>query len=203
MKKICVGLFLCLSFLFVAALVLLPVRGEEDIYDNVVRLHVLANSDSPEDQALKLSVRDALLQESATWLADCKSQAEAEAILADRTEELEAVARKALAEKGCDKEVTVLLGKEEYPTRSYDGVCFPKGTYTSLRVCIGDATGQNWWCCMFPPLCNGTSISRDEAEDAFIEVGLTPDQYKVITETEKPIYKVRFKLLELIQDWFS
>jgi stage II sporulation protein R len=67
-------------------------------------------------------------------------------------------------------------------------------------VCIGDAEGKNWWCCVFPPLCLGTStVSSADAEDAFISVGLTPDQYKIITETDKPVYKVRFKILELLQ----
>ena len=98
----------------------------------------------------------------------------------------------------------MVLGEEDYPRRSYDSFCFPAGTYTSLRLCIGNAEGQNWWCCLFPPLCLGSStVSPEGAEDAFLEVGLTPDQYKIITETEKPVYRVRFKLLELLEDWFG
>ena len=89
---------------------------------------------------------------------------------------------------------------EEYPERSYDSVCFPSGEYLSLRVCIGEAEGQNWWCCLFPPLCLGaSSVSSKQAEDSFISVGLTPSQYKIITETDKPVYKIRFKLLELFR----
>ena len=108
-------------------------------------------------------------------------------------------AEETLREAGAPAEVTVMLGKEAYPRRSYDSVCFPSGDYLSLRVCIGEAEGQNWWCCLFPPLCIGTAtVSEEEAEDAFIAVGLTPSQYKIITESEKPVYKVRFKLLELL-----
>ncbi len=198
------GLALCLTLLLVLSLglLLLPVHGEEDIYDNVVRLHVLANSDSEEDQALKLKVRDAILEESALWFADCRTQEEALSILLERTDDLEQIARNTLQEEGCHAPVTVLLGEEEYPRRTYDGICFPGGSYTSLRVCIGEAEGQNWWCCLFPPLCKDSSVTDEDAEDAFIQVGFTPDQYKVITESEKPIYRVRFKLLELLQDLF-
>ena len=69
-----------------------------------------------------------------------------------------------------------------------------------MRVCIGDAEGQNWWCCLFPPLCLGTSsVSSKQAEDAFVDAGMTPSQYKIITESEKPVYKVRFKILEILR----
>ena len=194
--------FLALSsiLLFVG---LLPVHGEEEIYNNVVRLHVLANSDSEEDQALKLKVRDAVLETTAPLLADCRSREEACRVLAENRGLLEATALEVIRAHGRSEGVTVLLGEEEYPTRDYDSVCFPSGTYTSLRICIGEAEGQNWWCCLYPPLCLGSSsVSSEEAEDAFVSVGLTPDQYKIITETEKPVYRVRFKLLELLQEWF-
>jgi stage II sporulation protein R len=116
-------------------------------------------------------------------------------------DELQQIAEEIIRAEGYDYPVTILLGEEEYPEKNYDSVCFPSGKYTSLRVCIGDAEGQNWWCCLFPPLCLGNStVSSEDAEDAFISVGLTPDQYKIITRTEKPVYRVRFKILELLQD---
>ena len=80
---------------------------------------------------------------------------------------------------------------------------FPAGTYVSLRVCIGEAEGQNWWCCLFPPLCLSAATAKSDNEDAFIQVGLTKDQYGIITETGKTKYKVRFKLLEVLEDWFG
>ena len=90
------------------------------------------------------------------------------------------------------------MNEESYPEKNYDSFCFPSGTYLSLRVCIGEAAGQNWWCCLFPPLCLGAAtVPADKAEDSFLQVGLTPDQYKIITETDSPGYKIRFKLLEL------
>ena len=196
-RVLTVTLVLCAVLLFVG---LLPVHGEAAIYDTVVRLHVLANSDSEEDQALKLEVRNAVLEVTTPLLADCKTQEEAANALNANREAIQAAAEGVIREAGRDDAVTLLLDTEDYPERNYDSFCFPAGSYLSLRVCIGDADGQNWWCCLFPPICLGTStVSPDEAEDAFISVGLTPSQYKIITETEKPVYKVRFKLLELLQ----
>ncbi len=192
-----VTLVLCSALLFVG---LLPVHGEAEIYDTVVRLHVLANSDSDEDQALKLCVRDAVLEVTSPLLSDCASQEEAKKLLLAHTEDITAAAEAVIASAGRTDAVTVLLDTEEYPERTYDSFCFPSGSYLSLRVCIGDAEGQNWWCCLFPPLCLGAStVSRDDAEDAFISVGFTPSQYKIITDSSQPVYRVRFKLLELLQ----
>ncbi len=189
------ALAVCAVLLFVG---LMPIRGEAEIYDTVVRLHVLANSDSEEDQALKLQVRDAVLSVTSPLLADCKTQDEAKAVLEANTPAIRSAAEQALKRLGRSDSVTVLLGIEAYPERDYDSFCFPSGNYLSLRVCIGEAEGKNWWCCLFPPLCLGAStVSTEEAEDAFISVGLTPSQYKIITETDKPVYRIRFRILEL------
>ena len=199
-KRILITFFaLCSILLFLGTL---PIHGEAEVYDSVVRLHVLANSDSKEDQALKLKVRDALLEKTVPQLSSCDSREEACMLLEAHKGELQRVAREVICAQGYDYPVTILLGEEEYPEKNYDSVCFPSGSYTSLRVCIGDAEGQNWWCCLFPPLCLGNStVSSEDAEDAFISVGLTPNQYKIITRTEKPVYRVRFKILELFQEW--
>ena len=105
-------------------------------------------------------------------------------------------------EHGYDYEVSVLLGEEEYPTRSYENCCFPSGTYVSLRICIGNAEGQNWWCVLFPPLCLSAASAKSEQsnEQAFISVGLTGEQYRVITETDNVKYRIRFKVLEAVQE---
>ena len=194
------GLLKILIILIVAIMLLtvLPIHGEDEVYDTVVRLHVLAKSDSEEDQACKLRVRDAVLSLTAPLLEGCTSRDEAESILRTHMGSIRRAAQDVLVREGKKDTVTVELGMEEYPERSYDSVCFPSGEYLSLRICIGEADGQNWWCCLFPPLCLGSStVSADKAEDSFIAVGLTPSQYKIITETDKPIYKIRFKLLEL------
>ena len=185
------------------ALSFLPVHGEREIYDTVVRLHVLANSDTEEDQALKLIVRDSVLAAAAPYLEGCSTQAEAVEALTAHLSDLESAAAETIAAEGYDYPVTVLLGEEDYPTRTYESCAFPAGTYVSLRVCIGDAEGQNWWCCLFPPLCLSAATAKQDNEDAFIQVGLTKDQYGIITETGKTKYKVRFKILEVIEDWLN
>lgn len=185
------------------ALSFLPVHGEGAVYDTVVRLHVLANSDTEEDQALKLKVRDAILDVTAPLVENCTNQADAIEVLNAHLADLEAAASAVVEAEGYDYPVTVLLGEEDYPTRTYEACAFPAGTYVSLRICIGDAEGQNWWCCLFPPLCLSAATAKEDNEDAFIQVGLTKDQYGIITETGKTKYKVRFKILEVLEDWFG
>ncbi len=179
---------------------MLPVHGEEEVYDSVVRLHVLAHSDSEQDQTQKLAVRDSVLAVTAPLLRDCTTQAEATERLSSAFPAIRQAAEDTLRAQGSTHSVTLSLTPEVYPERRYDSVCFPSGEYLSLRVMIGDAAGQNWWCCLFPPLCLGAAtVSPAQAEDAFISVGLTPSQYKIITETDKPLYKARFKFLEMLQ----
>ena len=185
------------------ALSFLPVHGEQEVYDTVVRLHVLANSDSEEDQALKLKVRDGVLEAASPILEGCTTRAEAVAALNAHLPDLEAAAKAVVEAEGHTDSVTVLLGEEDYPTRTYESCAFPAGTYVSLRVCIGEAAGQNWWCCLFPPLCLSAAAAKEDNEDAFIQVGLTKDQYGIITETGKTKYKVRFKILEVVEDWLG
>ena len=200
-NRLAVGIVVLLLFLM--ALSFLPVHGEQKIYDSVVRLHVLANSDSEEDQALKLKVRDQVLEAAAPHLEGCATQAEAVEVLTSHLTDLEAAASAVIEAEGYDYPVRVLLGEEDYPTRTYESCAFPAGTYVSLRVLIGEGEGQNWWCCLFPPLCLSAATAKSDNEDAFVQVGLTKDQYGIITETGKTKYKVRFKLLEVLEDWFG
>ena len=184
---------------------LFPVHGEEEIYDTVVRLHVLANSDSDTDQELKLKVRDRVIELVSPTVEDCTTQSEAIAAIGSIMDELELAAEEVVRAEGYDYDVSLLIGEEYYPTKTYETCAFPEGEYVSLRVCIGEAEGQNWWCCLFPPLClsAASDTSAQSNEEAFISVGLTGDQYKLITESNKPQYKVRFKILETVQKLFK
>ena len=178
---------------------LLPVHGEEEIYDKVVRLHVLANSDSQEDQAVKLAVRDAILEVTVPLLQNCNTKEEAIVLLEKNQSLLEKTAQEVLRQEGFDDAVSIEMGLENYPTRTYDSLCFPAGEYISMRVSLGEGEGQNWWCCLFPPLCLGAAtVSEQDAQDVCISVGFTPTQYKIITESDKPVYRARFKILELL-----
>lgn len=184
-------------FIFVG---LMPVHGEAEVYDSVLRLHVLANSDSEEDQALKLKVRDSVLLASAPIMENCETREEAITAVNAAIPTLTAAASEAIQREGFDYAVRIELCEEEYPTKNYESFCFPSGSYLSLRVLIGEAAGQNWWCVLFPPLCLSAATDQRDAEEAFISVGLTDDQYKIITETDSPTYQVRFKILETIED---
>lgn len=184
-------------FIFIG---LMPVHGEAEVYDSVLRLHVLANSDTDEDQALKLKVRDSILSASAPIMEGCETREDAIAALTSAIPTLTSAASETIQLEGFDYPVRIELCEEDYPTKNYEAFCFPSGEYLSLRVLIGDAAGQNWWCVLFPPLCLSAATDQRDAEEAFIAVGLTDDQYKIITETDSPTYQVRFKILETIED---
>ena len=190
---------LCVLVLCIAVCNVLPIHGEEKIYDSVVRLHVLANSDSDEDQALKLRVRDAILAHVSPKVIDSASREEAIEILQNELDEIEKTAEQVVKEQGYDYKVDVTLTLEDYPTRNYESMSFPSGQYVSLRVMIGEAEGQNWWCVLFPPICLGAACEKAENEEAFIAVGLNSEKYKIITETEDAKYYLRFKILEAIK----
>ena len=197
MKKI-LTVILCVCFIFIV-IGLLPVHGETEIYDSVLRLHVVANSDSDKDQQLKLDVRDRIIELTNELCTDCENIEETKATVEENLSLFLDCAYDEVARQGFDLPVTVSLGEEEYPTKTYASLCFPSGKYLSLQVLIGNAQGQNWWCVLFPPLCLDVATVPQSDEDAFISVGLTTDQYKVITETDTPKYEARFKFLEIIE----
>ncbi|MBR7112243.1 MAG: stage II sporulation protein R [Clostridia bacterium] len=194
--KRAVGFFLA-AMLLIAAFAILPIHGEGEIYDSVIRLHVLANSDSEEDQALKLAVRDAVLHKTQEILKGVTTRDEAETLLLQSLDAIEREARDCLVQNGCEDDVRVTLGKEQYPTRVYENLAFPSGEYLSLRVLIGEAEGQNWWCVLFPPLCLSAATTKAKAEEVFLSAGLSEEQYRIITDSENTKYKLRFKILEL------
>ena len=175
---------------------LLPVRGEGEVYEKTLRLHVLANSDSTEDQELKMLVRDAVVEVSYGLIRDCTDREGAQKILSDNLDYLKSTAQKVVEENGYDYSVTFELGEEYYPEREYGDIRLPSGRYNSLRVCIGESDGQNWWCVLFPPLCTQAA----EAEEELVQTGFTPNQVKILTESEKPKYVIRFRILEWFED---
>ncbi|MFA5562000.1 MAG: stage II sporulation protein R [Eubacteriales bacterium] len=195
-KMVRFALGLLLSALLVGVL---PVSGEEDIYDSVVRLHVLANSDTEQDQELKLRVRDELLQRFGTQLAGCADMTEASEMLTLLREDLQACAVGVVASADYDYPVAVTFTRERYPACAYGEVTLPAGEYLSLRVLIGEGAGQNWWCVLFPPLC--LSLATDSPpEGGGIPVGLTPNEYRLISDSDKAgPYAVKFKVLELLE----
>ena len=165
---------------------------QDELADKVVRLHVLANSDSEEDQALKLQVRDAVLDRAEDLLAQPSSRAEAEGKLRGQLLEFERLAEAVVREAGYDYEVTAELTDTEFPTREYEDFTLPAGEYLALRILIGDAAGRNWWCVVFPPLC--TAASADVPASA-LAAGFTEDEVRLITEEDRG-YVLKFKAVE-------
>lgn len=197
MKKLLITVLIGIgAFLFLNSFI--PTEKEVEIYNSTVRIHVIANSDSEEDQALKLMVRDKILEEVVTYRASDKE--EALNAIRENKAELTALAREALLENGCTHSVSIEIGNEDYPTRYYEDFALPAGNYTSVRVVLGEGEGENWWCVLYPPICTSAALEYDE--DSYIQVGLTKDQYTLITG-ETTEYKVKFKLLELAKEAFG
>ena len=184
---------LCAAFLLAyTILTCLPIHGEEAIYDSTLRLHVIAHSNSTEDQAVKLAVRDAVL----SVISDAAAQARTfEEALAAAEANLDAAA--ATAEMTAGRPVRGTLGREKYPVRFYENFTLPAGEYTSLRVIIGDGAGKKWWCVLFPQLCTARASEEALYED-FIAAGFSAEQYQLIRRESGVRYKIRFRLLELL-----
>ena len=185
------------STLLLSAVILslVPAAGETAIYDDVLRLRVIAASDSEEDQALKLRVRDAVLAETPALFGDCADAGEAEQRARELSDTLREIAGSAVRAAGEDCAVQITVGRERYPRRDYGDWILPAGTYRSLRITLGEGGGHNWWCVLYPGLC----VRYADAGDS-IAAGLTPEEYRLITGQEKRASRIRFRLLELLAE---
>ena len=172
-------------------------QTQDALSEKVVRLHVLANSDSQEDQNLKLQVRDAVLARAEQLLLQTSDRREAESVLRGQLLELERLASKTITEAGYEYPVSVELADTEFPTRQYDGFTLPAGEYLALRILIGAAEGQNWWCVVFPPLCTAASA---EIPAAALAAGLEQEEVRLITE-DSANYILKFKVVEFWQSF--
>lgn len=191
---------LCTAILFsYAFLGCLPLHGEEAVYTQMVRLHVVAASDAEEDQAMKYHVRDAVLAYLNTALCDVENY---DAVLHTLGEILPEIRESASEVTGESCAVSVTLGKENYPVRYYDNYTLPAGRYTSLRIVLGDGAGRNWWCVVFPQLCLSRAAEKSDYED-FIAAGFTPEQYRMIRNESGTKYKIRFRVLEILSSVFG
>ena len=170
-------------------------REQEQLSQSVIRLHVIANSDSQADQALKLRVRDRVLEQAQELYPEGATLDQARAILEDNLNLLAAAGRAAVEEEGADYPVTAQITQCWFPTKEYEDFALPAGEYTALRVVIGQGEGQNWWCVAFPPLCLGAaSQSVDQAAQAGL---FTQEQAGLITR-ENGGYVLKFKGMELL-----
>ena len=167
--------------------------SESALAEQVLRLHVVANSDSERDQALKLLVRDAVLARASELLDGVSDRQSAEQVLAPHLDELVRSAEEALAAEGCGDAVTVALADQWFPTKEYDGFSLPAGQYRALRVTIGEGEGRNWWCVVFPPLCLGT-VTEKSVETVAGET-MSDGQVALITGQDGG-YVLKFRFIE-------
>lgn len=188
---LCIEAAFLFAFLLTFTVQMIPFsKGCSDLYDNMLRLHVIANSDSERDQALKLLVRDAVLQEGADIFDGSANVQTAKEKLLPQFERLERAAQTVLRRHGCADKVHISLERTYFDTRSYGTVTVPAGTYEAMCVRIGKAEGHNWWCVMFPPLCLPAATQNTDA--VFSQKGQA-------VLGSNPKYDVRFKVVELYE----
>ena len=171
-----------------------------DIADSVFRLHVLANSDSSEDQALKYKVRDSLLDYMNSLCSETTSKDEAISIASNHLDDFKKIAEDTISSNGYNYTVQVQIGNFEFPTKTYGDISLPSGYYDALRVNIGEAKGQNWWCVMFPPLCFidvSSGVVPDESKEV-LKDSMNEEEFALVSESdENSEINFKFKILEL------
>ena len=188
--------------------------AEASVYAAVLRLHILANSDSERDQAIKLAVRDAVVGLVGDLVRDCENRDEAAETVGMSEETVLGVVLSILRSEGAEYGATMAVGPEEYPEREYGGEIYPAGEYLSVRIVLGEGKGRNWWCVLFPRLCLAPALTAAPPEPTLpsvpggtgesVPAGLTPEEYRRVTETtDVPKFRVRFRLFELLREWIE
>ena len=188
-KKLFVFVPLFLVFTVIFTLITPAVAMSEDISTKVFRLHILANSDSEDDQKLKLKVRDKILSVSDKMYNNCATVDDAVNTAKNNIDLFESTAAKVIIDNGYTYPVKAYVTKEYFDTRKYDNFTLPAGEYDSLKIEIGSAKGHNWWCVMFPSVCISGCV------DDF-DKSLSNDEIKMITDGK---YKYKFKVVEVYE----
>lgn len=195
--RVFLSIVACTAVLYIAFSCTYFASAAQTVKDDVVRLHILANSDNSVDQKTKLCVRDAILEKNTLLLTEGVTVDNAMLYFEKSKDELLKTAEKTLKENGCDYGVSISLGKEYFETRQYDGLTFPAGEYTALKVVLGKGEGHNWWCVMFPPLCvpaaDGIDVKNEETSEFLTESG-----NNIVNNGKK--YKIKFKILEIYEE---
>lgn len=213
MSKIKIRLsILIISLITVISLMTMTISSEAEKIENVsenykeklIRFHVIANSDTDEDQELKLKVRDAVIAYLQPKLAKSSSIEESEAIIKDEYDELEKISKDIISENGYNYEVKVGITLSNFPAKQYSNIVLPAGEYKALKIVIGEGQGKNWWCVMFPPLCfvNEDNGVIDKETDEKLREVLTEEEYDLIAQKDKKEsskVKVKFKIVEILE----
>lgn len=199
-KRFLILLFLFICYTFICAFSYANTVSE-DLSNNVFRLHILANSDTEDDQNLKLLVRDNILSYMKQIASNVSSKEEAVNLLNSHLDDFRNIARDTIINAGYDYDVNLSIGKFDFPTKVYGDIALPAGMYDALRIEIGEAQGHNWWCVMFPTLCfvDVSSGFLDEDSKEILESSLSDEEFDLISE-DNGVFNFKFKLLEFFED---
>jgi len=205
-KKVVCGIIV-ITLLFAGGMYVVNAESlnlQSSIEQKLIRFHVIANSDSVQDQAVKLKVRDKVLEYISPKLKNSKSKEESEKILREHDKEIIKISENTLKENGYQYTVTTRIGKENFPVKVYGNITLPQGEYDAYKIIIGSGQGKNWWCVMFPPLCfvdiTKGEVSYRENEKRMKQV-LSENEYNAVDNTrKKDEIKIRFKLADIIKN---
>ena len=169
---------------------------QTDLQDNLIRLHIIANSDSDKDQAVKLEVRNAVLNE----IRNSSENISREEIIKN-LDTIEKIAKDTLKQNGFSYDVQAVYGKFDFPKKEYKNMTLPAGEYYGVRIILGNGEGHNWWCVMYPPLCvsNDTTVALDKESEELLKATLKSETYDIITKSDKDVV-IKFKTVEFIQE---
>ena len=180
---------------------------QSDIASKLIRFHVIANSDDKIDQELKLKVRDSVLKYVSPKLEECKSIEQSRQIINKEDKNIKKIAQNIVNKNGFKYSVATTMSQEDFPVKTYGNITLPQGQYEAYRIVIGNGSGQNWWCVMFPPLCfvdiTKGDVSFDKTESEMKQV-LSDDEYNLVDNTvNSNKIVVKFKIFEIFNKLFS
>ena len=199
-KIILIFIILLVIFIFTCAYSYVSAISD-NLYNSVFRLHVIANSDSEEDQNLKYIVRDNLIKYMNNSCKNLNSKDEVIEFASKHLDEIKKNAEETVEQNGFNYPITVEIGNYEFPTKHYGDISFPAGFYDALRVKIGNSSGKNWWCVMFPPLCfvdTTNGIVPDSSKESLQET-LSSENYKIVSENDNSEITFKFKIIEFFE----
>lgn len=179
-----------------------------NLSDSVFRLHIIANSDSSADQELKLKVRDKIIEYMNTLTSNSSDKKDVISIVNNHLDSFKEIALNTIKENGYNYDVNIEIGNFHFPTKSYGDISFPAGNYDALKIEIGDAIGQNWWCVLFPPLCfvnSSTGVVPDDSKNTLKE-NINSESYEIISEGNNSNdntsnIKIKFKIIEFFNNF--
>lgn len=197
MRKIVISLLFGLMF----SMLIMAYADEtqKSIADSLVRLHIVANSDSQIDQSVKLLVRDAVIDELSPIISNASNPSHAQQIINDNLSLVEKAAQSVLKKNNLSYGATALCTISHFPTKQYENIILPAGNYNALKIILGNGDGQNWWCVMYPPLCFEGSIDGNMNSDAktLLKSNLDSDEYALICQNSSIPVKFKFKIFEI------